>query len=481
MDSSLILMPFLAVVVLNIFYKTVLKKAAIAVGLAVSLYQVLLCAYPRFFPWSQGLDFLAGFFKLNLFVDPFAVVMLVTIGVVSFVTLLCASALIADTDKKFNFASLFLIILSGMNGIVLVRDIFSLYIFLEITAVISFVLIASDKDILALEGAFKYIILSAVATTFMLTSIALFLMVAGSMDFTVIADSLRATPDARLAMFAVALFVSGLMIKAGLMPFHGWVPDAYASAPGPVAVLLAGIVTKIVGVYALIRLVTCVFGFSVPLRQSLMVVGAVSIVFGALAAMGQKDFRRMLAYSSISQVGYIVLGLGCGSLLGVAGAVFHFFNHAIFKSLLFVNAVAVEKGVGHRETERISGLANRMPLTGTTSILASLSASGIPPLAGFWSKLLIIIALWSAGFYGFAAIAVLASVLTLGYLLVMQRKIFFGPLEGTSSALKEAGLSMSIAALTLSAIALGAGIFFPYVFNKFILPAADVLMKVVAP
>jgi len=272
----------------------------------------------------------------------------------------------------------------------------------------------------------------------------------------------------------MSLFLCAAFIKSGLMPFHGWLPDAYSAAPSSVSVLLAGIVTKTVGIYTVIRIVESIFGFGAPIKNLLLLIGTISIVLGALAALGQSDFKRMLAYSSISQVGYIILGLGCGSALGLAGAVFHLFNHAMFKSLLFVNSAAVESQTGTKNMDELSGLAKKMPVTGVTSVLASLSAAGIPPLAGFWSKLIIIIALWMSGFYVYAAIAVLASVLTLAYLLSMQRRVFFGILGEGLVNIKEAGFCMTFPALVLAIIIVGVGIFFPLMFNTFILPVHSI-------
>jgi multicomponent Na+:H+ antiporter subunit D len=357
----------------------------------------------------------------------------------------------------------------------LVKDIFSLYIFLEIAAVGSFILIAFYKDIFALEGAFKYIILSAVASVLMLASIAILILISGSTQFYVIASVLKASQHNFLITLAIALFISGLFIKSGLMPFHGWLPDAYSSAPNPVSVLLAGIVTKAAGVYTLIRIVNSVFGFDNSLRLILMSVGAISIIFAALAALGQSDFKRMLSFSSISQVGYIILGLGCGTPLAIAGAVFHLFNHSIFKSLLFINSAAVESQTGIRDMDKMSGLSTRMPLTSLTSLLGSLSCAGIPPLAGFWSKLIIIIALWLSGQYVFAFIAVLGSVLTLSYFLSMQRRLFFANISEEFKNIKEAGFDISLSVVILSAITVGVGIFFPLLLNTFMLPVRSIL------
>jgi multicomponent Na+:H+ antiporter subunit D len=209
-------------------------------------------------------------------------------------------------------------------------------------------------------------------------------------------------------------------------------------------------------------LVYSVFGFTLPVQKLLLFVGALSVVVGAIATLTQEDFKRMLAYSSISQVGYIVLGLGAASPLGIAAAAFHFFNHAVFKSLLFVNSATVEKQAGTRDMNKLVGLAQKMPVTGTTSALAALSISGVPPLAGFWSKLFIIIALWGAGHYNYAMIAVLASLLTLAYMLIMQRKVFFGRISEHLFPIKEGNWNLVASSIILAAITVGVGILFPF-------------------
>jgi multicomponent Na+:H+ antiporter subunit D len=275
-------------------------------------------------------------------------------------------------------------------------------------------------------------------------------------------------------MFALGLFLCGLFIKAGLFPFCGWLPDAYQAAFPPAGILMAGIVTKVVGVYALMRLVSSVFPFYYSLNLILMAVGVASVLFGALTCLTQNNFRRMLAYSSISQVGYIILGLGCGTTLGLAGAAFHLFNHAIFKSLLFINSQAVESQTGTNDMDKLSGLATRMPITGFSSIIGSLAVAGIPPLSGFWSKLIIVIALWSSGHHAISIIAILTSVITLAYFLSMQRRVFFGSLNDNFINIREAGLALTLPSLLLTAIILGIGIYFPRLLNTAIFPLATI-------
>jgi multicomponent Na+:H+ antiporter subunit D len=364
--------------------------------------------------------------------------------------------------------NLLILVLAGMNGIVMVKDVFSLYVFLEITAIVSFVLISLYRDMDALEAAFKYLVLSAIATVMMLSSIALLLLFAGDTSFSAINAAIMTSHHSSLLMIAMGLFICGLFIKGGLMPFHGWVPDAYSAASSPVSVLLAGIVTKTVGIYALIRIVTLVFVFDNPIKYLLMFVGAISIVFGALAALGQSDFKRMLSYSSISQVGYIVIGLGCGTPLSIFGAIFHLLNHSIFKSLLFVNAAAVESQTGLRDMDKMSGLAEKMPLTGVTSLLAVLSTAGIPPLSGFWSKIIIIMALWISGYRIYAVVAVTASVITLAYFLSMQRRVFFGKTGNEFRNVKEAGFRLSFPALILASLIVAIGLLFPFLAGAFV-------------
>jgi multicomponent Na+:H+ antiporter subunit D len=274
---------------------------------------------------------------------------------------------------------------------------------------------------------------------------------------------------------AIGLFICGLLIKGGVVPFHGWLPGAYSAAPAAASVLLAGIATKTSGIYALIRLTTSVFANNESVNHILLLAGAISILVGAFAAMGQSDFKRMLAYSSISQVGYIILALGCGTNLAIIGAVFHLFNHSIFKSLLFVNSAAVEKQSGTTNMNKLGGLGTRMPVTNATSLIAFLSTAGVPPLAGFWSKLIIVIALWQNGLHGYATIAVLASVLTLAYLLMMQRKVFFGKLAEGLTNVKEAGLGITVAALILAVITVGVGVAFPWMFNSVLMPTSSFL------
>ena len=479
MSSLLVLVPLFAVIVMNLPLKG-MKDISFPVALLfVAAQSVLSFMMPATF-WNMSTPSgMFSNFSLNFSVDSISIVMLLSIGIVAFAALIAGWHSIGGTNQehKTDFANILLLCVAGMNGIVMVTDLFSMYVFLEVVAVSSFILIAFHRNILSLEGAFKYIVMSAIATILMLASIGLLLMIAGDTSFITLASALAKPEKNPIVILAVGIFLVGLFIKGGLVPFHGWLPDAYSSAPNGVSILLAGIVTKTTGVYTLIKLVTAVFGFTESVKNILLIVGLISIVVGALAALGQKDFKRMLAYSSISQVGYIILSLGAGSALGVLGAVFHLFNHSIFKSQLFINAAAVEEQTGTRDMDKLGGIAAKMPVTGTTTLVALLSTVGIPPFSGFWSKLIIIIALWQSACYFSAIVAVVASVITLAYFLSMQRRVFFGKLRGGFENLTEAKLGNVVPAVILALITIGVGVCFPYILNTFILPIKDILPK----
>ena len=272
-------------------------------------------------------------------------------------------------------------------------------------------------------------------------------------------------------------FWLGFGLKAAIVPFHAWLPDAHPSAPAPISAMLSGVLIKVSGVYAITRIFLTVFGLTPALTSVLIVLGLVSMFVGAVIALGQNDIKRMLAYSSISQIGYVIVGIGVGTPLGILGGLFHLFNHAIFKALLFLNSGAIERATGTRSLDQMGGLAKRMPLTAATSAVGSLSIAGVPPLNGFWSKLMIIIALVQAKFYTAAVLAVLASVITLWYYLILQRRAFFGQLNETWKSVREAPFWMSAATVLLALLCILIGVFFPFVVRTWLKPAADVLTE----
>ncbi|HAM38974.1 MAG: hypothetical protein A2474_05950 [Elusimicrobia bacterium RIFOXYC2_FULL_34_12] len=475
MISLFILVPLTSVILLNLFKGSLINKIACWFGMLLTLVQIYLIVFPVTCFWDNLSNPLGNYFILNLSADTLSKVMLLMIGIVTFISLMIGQYTYHEETQKFNFANLIILALSGMNGIVLVTDIFSLYVFIEVVAVASFILICLYKDKAGFESAFKYIILSIAATVFMLLSIVLLFLISGDTTFTAINIASKNPTYGFILVVAIGLFTCGAFTKGGLVPFHSWLPDAHSSAPTSISILLSGIVIKVSGLYPLIRLLTMTGGGNESIKNILLIVGTVSILVGALAALGQNDIKRMLAFSSVSQMGYIVLSLGTGTMLGLVGAVFHMFNHSVFKSQLFANSAAVEKQTGTRDMNKLGGIAQKMPFTGTTSIIGMLSICGIPPLAGFWSKLIIVIALWQTAHYGYAFVAVIASVITLAYFLSLQRRVFFGKIASGLENIKEAKAGLIIPVVILAAVTILVGIFFPFIMEKLIMPVGDIL------
>jgi multicomponent Na+:H+ antiporter subunit D len=466
MVTLFILVPFILLLILNLPFKFLNAQVAFWLSAALFLSQALLALIHCWLPWSNYSLVLGQFFKFKLELDPLALIMLFTIGIVVFISLLVAKSTLTTEKRKFNFINLLLVSLIGMNATVLVTDIFSLYVFVEITAVSVFVLMAIEKNRFAIEGTFKYLVLSMIASIFILTALSFFILACGEVSFAGIHNAFLGNSNIVLLNFAVGLFLCGLFIKCGVVPFHGWVPDAYSEVQSAVSVLLAGIVTKITGIYVLMRLFSSVFVLKGSFGNVIMLIGVISIVFAALAAFKQNNIKRMLSYSSISQVGYIVLAIGCGTPLAILGAVLHFFNHAISKSLLFVNAAVLEKKFESTDISILTGLGGQLPVTSATSLVGLLSVAGIPPLSGFWSKLIIIVALFNAQRFAYGGIALLISVLTLAYFLFMERNVFF--IKTGASVQDKGGIpfSLKFCEILLAVMIMGVGLGLPFILNS---------------
>lgn len=390
--------------------------------------------------------------------DGLTVFMLVVVNLVSLLVTIFAISYMEKYTDKWKFHSLFMLMLTGMNGVIISADLFNLYVFLEVASISGYALVAYGVEPEDLEAAFKYAIMGALASIFILLGIALLYSYASTLNMADLSLALADKPKGILIGFVSVLFLAGFGIKSALVPFHAWLPDAHSSAPSPVSAILSGVFIKTLGIYALSRVFFGVLGISGNILFLLMVLGLVSMIVGAILAIAQNDIKRMFAYSSISQIGYIIFAFGLGTPLAIFGGLFHLFNHAIFKSLLFLNAGAIEYSTGTRSLDRMGGLNARIPVTGFTSFLGSMSISGVPPFGGFWSKLIIIIAAVQSGQFGFALIAVFVSIITLAYYIKFQTFAFFGRLNETLAGVKEVPFSMKFSMMVLAIICVSSGI-----------------------
>jgi multicomponent Na+:H+ antiporter subunit D len=277
--------------------------------------------------------------------------------------------------------------------------------------------------------------------------------------------------------FVGVLFLMGFGLKAALVPFHAWLPDAHPSAPASISAMLSGVFIKTMGIYSLVRIFFNIIGSTQDYLAVLMFLGVVSMLVAVVLAMSQWDLKRLLAYSSISQVGYVVLGIGLGTPLGILGGLFHLFNHSVFKSLLFLNSGAVDYSAGTRDLKEISGLAKVMPVTGKTNLIASMSIAGIPPFNGFFSKLIIIIACIQKGYFGYGLCAVIGSILTLVTFMKVQKYIFSGEVEDRLKGIKEVPWIMRFSMIFLAVICIIAGLMLLPSLRFFLDDAVNVVTK----
>jgi len=434
--------------------------------LPVKDQQVLVYIMGRWFP-PKG---------INLVLDGLSLLMLIVVNLIAFFATLYSISYMKRFTAKSKFYSLFMLMLAGMNGVVLTGDFFNLFVFLEVASIASYALVAFGVEAEELEASFKYMVMGSVASILILFSVGLLYGLTGSLNMADIAGIIQGKENLLLS-FSLVLFLAGFGLKAAIIPFHAWLPDAHPSAPAPISAMLSGVLIKALGIYTITRVFFNVYGMTLQLSWALMILGIISMIGGGLLAIRQTDFKRLLAYSSISQIGYIMIGLGCGNYWGLLGALFHLFNHASFKALLFLNSGAVEYSTGTRKLEEMGGLSKVMPVTGATSTIGSLSISGIPPFNGFWSKLFIIIGLVQAGHFVLTVLTILVSVLTLAYYLKVQRFAFFGNLKDRWAQIKEVPRTMCISMIVLAIICIGTGILF-YPLMKIVLePAVTVLQE----
>ncbi len=329
---------------------------------------------------------------------------------------------------------LLLISLSSMIGVIYTADIFNMYVFYELLSLAVYLLIAYPKTGVTLRASFNYLIMGGVGLSFFLLGVGFLYAMTGTLDIFHIAERLPAAfnSSTRMVLMSIVLIVTGMGIKIAVFPLHGWLPDAHSMAPSPVSALLSGVTVKI-GIYCLIRVVYTVFSTEIFLligsHNILMVLGVVSLLFGASMALAQKDLKRLLAYSTINQLGIVLIGLGIGTELGLTGALFHVLNHAIMKSTLFFCAGIMIAETGTREVQGLNGFSRQQPVITFAFVIASLGMIGIPPINGFASKWLICLAAVEAGYTFLVVIILTASAIAAAYYFRVIQVLFSGPLK----------------------------------------------------
>ena len=359
-----------------------------------------------------------------------------------------------------------MLFLSTMLWACVSNNIIMLYVAVEASTIASGLLVTFYWDKRALEAGYKYLMLLTVGITFSLFGCVLVYssganLLGGSRGLLL--SELKGVagmfPAATIAL-ASAFFIVGFGTKAGVAPFHPWLPDAHAEAPTPISALLSGVMLK-VALYALVRTVSLFYPSSAPVAMFVLAIGMFTLIIGDLMALAQDDLKRMLAYSSVSQMGYVLMGFGIGTEAGIYAGLFHLLNHALAKALLFLAAGAIIFSTGARTISHLGGLAKKMPVTSFCFFAGALAVSGMPPFNGFQSKLALLAAGAGNGLWGAVTIGIAGSLITLVVLLRAAKMIFWGPAPEACSgpSVKEVPFSLRVTMIILALLCLAIGVY----------------------
>lgn len=401
----------------------------------------------RFGGWEPpvGIDFMYD--GLSSFV-------VMVINVVAFFVLMHSkhTSKVELYGKEMPFFSLVMLMMLGLNGIVLTGDLFNLFVFLEISSLSAYALLSIGRPA-APFAAFRYLIIGTVGGSFYLLGVGFLYTVTGTLNIIDMKAMLTQFAMQPAVVTGLILITVGMGIKAALFPMHGWLPDVYTNANSTASALVAPIGTK-VAAYVLIRVLFMMFGIDlmdavVPLSTVIGVLASIGIIYGSVIAIRQTDLKRMLAYSSISQIGYILLGLSLANPIGFVGAVLHVLNHAVMKGCLFLVSGNIEFREGHTDVTRFDkSYSKKYPWTMLSFTIAAISMIGLPPLAGFFSKWYLAMGTVENGDWIFLAVILVSSLLNAVYFFRIIEKVYLTKSD-VDAGYNEVPASMLIPTLVL--------------------------------
>lgn len=358
-------------------------------------------------------------------------------------------------EQHYLFYAMFSLCLTGLLGITITGDAFNIFVFLEISSLSTYVLIALGRDRRALMAAFQYLVMGTIGATFIVIGIGLLYLSTGTLNLADMGSRLHEVHGSRPVLAALAFLTVGICLKLALFPLHQWLPNAYTYAPSSVTAFLAATATK-VSVYVLLRFYYSVFGESLvfqhmPLPEIMLALSLAAMFFASTVAIFQRDLKRLFAYSSVAQIGYITLGLSFDSVTGLTATVVHLFNHGITKGALFLLVGCAVTVVGGSSLSRLAGLGRVMPLTAFGIVLGGLSLIGVPGTAGFVSKWYLVLAALENGQWWLAMAIVASSLLAVIYVWRFVEIAYFRAPRADLPPRREAPLSLLIPAWLLLA------------------------------
>ncbi|WP_300526342.1 proton-conducting transporter membrane subunit [Aminiphilus sp.] len=425
--------------------------------------------------------------RIILEVDSFSALMAVIGSIASFAGTLFSLRFMERFSGLDKFVALYFLLTTGMLGMELTGDLFNFFVFLEIASVASFGLVAFWRDRPeAVEAGFKYMLISTVGALFVLLAVGLFYGRYNAVNMAAVGQMLHLGLPEKAAL---ALLVAALAMKCGSVPMHMWTPDAYAEAPAGVTCLLVAVSQA--SLYGLFRVCFSIYGMSIGssvVPWTIIVMGLLSMFIGVTMAVIQKDVKRLMAYHSVSQVGYILLGLGVGLLAlkdakamadygftAIQGGIFHLMNYTMYKGLLFLVAGALAYAAKSRNLNELGGLAHAMPHTTFMFIIAAAAIAGLPPFNGFVSKLLIYESTFAVHPF-LPVVAMVTSVLTLASFVKVFQTAFLGPRRSRLAEVEEVPGTMLLGMFSLTLVVLGLSLFPTWSMAHIIEPAAKALV-----
>ncbi len=394
-------------------------------------------------------------FGITFVVDIFSAIMVLFSGFIGFAISIYSFFSIDPKRHAFGYYALFHIMLMGVNGAFTTGDIFNMYVWFEVLLIASFVLMVLGGERPQIEGAVKYVTLNLLSSTFFLVAIAVLYGKLGTLNLADLAIRVSQSSDDILVKIASLLLMGAFGIKAAVFPLYFWLPASYHTPPAAVSAVFSGLLTK-VGVYALIRTFTLIFIWDRAVtHNALLVIAGLTMFFGVIGAAVEYDFRRLLSFHIISQIGYMIMGLGLFSKLALAGAVFYIFHNMLAKTNLFLISGLVHHVQGSYALKKLGGLYKSQPGLAILFIIPAFALAGIPPLTGFWGKFILVKAGLSLQGYFIVAVALFVSLFTLFSMTKIWSEVFWKPApQDTRSSFKKDNIYTSM----LTAIIIMAGL-----------------------
>ena len=386
-----------------------------------------------------------------------AFILLLVSGIATVVLLYCPSSVSKEirAGREHMFYCMFILCLTGLLGIAITGDAFNVFVFLEISSLSSYALIAMGSQRKALTASFQYLIMGTIGATFFLIGVGLLYMITGTLNLADLQTRIPQIQDSRPLLAAFAFITVGLALKAALFPLHLWLPNAYAYAPSGVSAFMAATATK-VSLYVLLRFTFTLFGAEfafgeLPLHWVLLVPAVIAMFAGSFSAIFQHDIKRMLAYSSVAQIGYITLAIALASQAGVQAAMLHMFNHGLMKAALFCALGCIFYRIGSTRIEDMAGLGRQMPWTFAAIVAGGLSLLGAPLTAGFISKWFLVQAALEQSLWWLVVLIVASSMLAVVYVWRLVEALYFKEPAAGRKNVREAPLSVLLPTLLLAA------------------------------